>query len=351
VVRRVAFAVPGDLETPTGGFSYDRRVIAELKNLDFAVEVIDLGDGFPAPSDAERAAALARLERVPAGEPVIIDGLAYGALPELSENYCRTRKVIALVHHPLALETGLAEAAARHLRTSETAALGAARHVVVTSDSTARILVADYAVPRDRITVAPPGMDRVTPAERKNPQGPLKLLAVGSLVPRKGYDVLIAALAAVADVDWHLTIAGACDRDPATATRLAAQIAACGLTPRVTLAGAVPPDRLDRLYAEADLFVLASRFEGYGMVFAEAISYGLPMIGTTAGAIPETIPVGVGVLVPPEDAAALAAALRRLIINPEERARLATAARAAADQLPTWQESARRIAAAIEGMR
>jgi glycosyltransferase involved in cell wall biosynthesis len=351
VVRRVAFAVPGDLATPTGGFSYDRRIIAELRDLGFAVEAIDLGDGFPAPSATRRAAALAALDRVPVGLPVVIDGLAYGALPELAEGYCRTRAVIALVHHPLALETGLTDAAAARLRASETAALAAARHVVATSDLTTRILAADYGVPHERITVAPPGTDRVSAPARQNIDGPVALLAVGSLVPRKGYDVLIAALARIADLDWRLTIAGARDRDPATAAQIAAQIAACGLTPRVTLAGAVPPDRLAQLYAEADLFVLASRFEGYGMAFAEAISYGLPMIGTTAGAIPETIPAGTGTLVPADDVEALAAALRQLIADRDERTRLAEAAQTAAGRLPTWQDSARLIAAAIEGVR
>lgn len=350
MVKRVAFAVPGDLATLTGGFSYDRRIIAELKDLGFAVEVANLGEGFPSPSPEARADALAALDRVPTGSPVIVDGLAYGVLPELAERYCRTRVVIALVHHPLALETGLTEAQVTRLRTSETTALAGARHVVVTSDPTARTLVADYAVPRARITVAPPGTDRVNAPMQRNAAGPVKLLAVGSLVPRKGFDVLIAALAAVADLDWHLTIAGASDRDPATAAQIAAQIAASGLSPRVILAGAVPPDRLAQLYAEADLFVLASRFEGYGMAFAEAISYGLPMIGTTAGAIPETIPAGAGVLVAPDDVGALAAALRRLIADRDERARLAQAARAAASRLPTWEDSARLIATAIEAV-
>jgi glycosyltransferase involved in cell wall biosynthesis len=350
VVIQVAFAVPGDLATPTGGFAYDRRIIAELRDIGFAVEVIDLGEGFPSASPATRAAARAALDRVPPSSPVIIDGLAYGALPELAERYCRTRAVIALVHHPLALETGLPEAEAARLRACEIAALAAARHVIATSDNTARILIADYAVPPDRITVAPPGTDRITPPARRNTDGPVKLLAVGSLVPRKGYDVLIAALAAVADLAWQLTIAGARDHDPETAKQIEAQIAACGLKPRVTIAGAVAPERLACLYAAADLFVLASRFEGYGMAFAEAIGYGLPMIGTTAGAIPQTIPASAGVLVPPDDVGALAAALRRLIGDRDERARLAQAARVAAGRLPTWRDSARLIAAAIEGV-
>jgi glycosyltransferase involved in cell wall biosynthesis len=221
--------------------------------------------------------------------------------------------------------------------------------VIATSEATARLLASDYGVPREKITVARPGVDPVAPTRRKK-AGPVALLSVGSLVPRKGYNVLIAALAAVADLDWRMVIAGPRDRDQATAERIAAQIKALGLDARVTLAGAVAPDRLAALYAAADLFVLASRFEGYGMAFTEAIGYGLPVIGTNAGAIPEAVPEGAGLLVPPDDVAALAAALRRLIGDRGERERLATAARTAAVQLPTWQTAAGRVAAVIESV-
>jgi glycosyltransferase involved in cell wall biosynthesis len=176
------------------------------------------------------------------------------------------------------------------------------------------------------------------------------LLSVGALVPRKGFDTLIEALATIRDLDWRLTIAGPRDRDPVTARQIAALIAQLGLEARVTLAGAVASDRLAALYSAADLFVLASRFEGYGMAFAEAASCGLPIIGTTAGAIPDTMLPGAGLLVPPDDAPALAAALRRLIGDAGERARFAEAAFAAADRLPTWRGSARIVADIIEAV-
>ena len=127
------------------------------------------------------------------------------------------------------------------------------------------------------------------------------------MVPRKGYDVLLAALAELKDLRWRLTIAGDRTRDPAAAARLDADIAALGLADRVTAAGAVSGERLAALYAGADLFVLPSRFEGYGMAFAEAMAHGVPVIGTTAGALPQTIPPGTGILVPPDDVPALAA--------------------------------------------
>jgi glycosyltransferase involved in cell wall biosynthesis len=221
--------------------------------------------------------------------------------------------------------------------------------VVANSSATARALVADYDVPQERITVAPPGTDRAARPNKAAPgAGPVALLAVGALVPRKGYDILIEALAGLVDLPWRLTIVGDCSRDGATHARLLADIARYRLGPRVAIEDAVPDERLAALYASADLFVLPSRYEGFGMAYAEAIAHGLPVIGTTAGAIPDTVPAAAGILVPPDDAASLGATLRRLIEHPDERATLAAGARAAAAQLPTWRGSAELFSRAIE---
>jgi glycosyltransferase involved in cell wall biosynthesis len=344
-VGRVAFAVPGDLATPTGGYRYDRRIIEELRQLGWKVDVLDLGDGFPFPSVAQRATALARLSAVPGGCPIVLDGLAFGALPEAGALRSRT-PLIALVHQPLALESGLDATQADVFRQSERAALAAAARVVVTSESTGRIVVSDYSVQSQRISVVRPGNDRVPPVRGSN-DSVVRLLSIGSVVPDKGYDLLIAAVATIDDLPWRLTIAGDRTRNLAAAARLDADISAHGLGDRVTVLGAVAPERVIELYLASDLFVLASRFEGYGMALAEAIAHGLPVVSTTAGAIPDTVPEGAGLLVPPCDVAALAQALRRLIGDRAERQRLATHARAAGTQLPTWQDSARLFAGTI----
>jgi glycosyltransferase involved in cell wall biosynthesis len=349
VTRRVAFAVPGDLLTPTGGYTYDRRIIGELDRLGFHVDVIDLGDGFPRPSAETRAAAMARLANVPRGVAIVLDGLALGVLPEVAALRGRN-PLIGLVHHPLALETGLAPEEAEQFRASERAALASMQRVIVTSPATSRVLVADYDVSADVLSVAPPGSERVLSARDDN-GGIVTLLSVGIIVPRKGYDLLVAALATLSDLPWRLNIVGGRERDPAASARLDADILEHRLTARVAVEGAVSTERLAEFYAAADVFVLASRYEGYGMAFAQAIAYGVPVIGTTAGAIPETIPVGAGLLVPPEDVPALAAALRLLISDAGERARLAGHARAAANLLPTWEASAAIFARAIEGVQ
>ena len=349
MVKRVAFAVPGDLATPTGGYAYDRRMIAELQKLGWQVDVIGLGEGFPRPSPAVKAEARDRIAAVAKDCPIVVDGLAFGVLPEAAKELHDRNLLLALVHHPLALETGLAPADAATLKTSEYDALAAAHGVVVTSPSTSQLLIDDYDVPPDLITVACPGTDRGEIAKGSS-DGIVRLLAVGSVVPRKGYDVLIQALAPLAGRAWRLTIAGDRTRDEAAAIQLDSEIMGSGLAGQIEMLGALPAERIESLYLTSDVFVLPSRFEGYGMAFAEALSHGLPVVGTTAGAIPDTVPPNAGVLVEPNDVKALTRTLRMLIDNPKERLWFAAGAREAGDALPTWQDSAKVLAGAIEAL-
>ena len=349
MIARLAFAVPGDLSNPTGGYAYDRRIVEELRRRGVGVDVVDLGDGFPQPSPDTRAAALVKLEKIPPGVPIVLDGLGLGVLPEIAALRGRN-PLIGLVHHPLALETGLAPDEAQQFRESERAALASMQVIIVTSPTIARVLVADYGVSPDVLRVAPPGSERVAAAHIRS-DGVVALLSVGIIVPRKGYDLLIAALATVRDLPWRLIIAGDRRRDPETSARLDADILRQGLSARIALEGAVSAERLAALYSAADVFVLASRFEGYGMAFAQAIAHGVPVIGTKAGAIPETVPAGAGLLVPADDVPALAAALRLLITDKKERTRLARNARAASKLLPAWEASAAVFARAIEGVQ
>jgi len=347
VVKEAFFAVPGDLASPTGGYAYDRRIIAELPALGWRASVVELGDGFPYPTADARATACARLSALAPGRPVVIDGLAFGVLPDAAQALCANHSLIALVHHPLALESGLNATQLASLHASERAALGCARHVVATSAMVARLLVEDYGLPSGRISVVEPGTDRVSIAPRHDGDV-VALLAIGSVIPRKGYDVLVAALARLRHLSWRLVIAGDCRRSPQTVRQVKADIARLGLADRITLLGAVACDEVAPLYASAHLFVLPSRFEGYGMAYAEAIAHGLPVVGTTAGAIPQTVPPGAGVLVPPDNVEALAATLQQLISKPEERERLAAGARSAA--FPSWREQAALFARVLESV-
>ena len=338
---RVTWAVPGDLSIVTGGYAYDRRIIAELKRLGWEVELLGLGDDFPRPSARQKADAEARLRASAAGQPIVVDGLAFGALPEIAAELHRTSPVVALVHHPLALETGLTDNRSQALLASERAALASTRRVVATSPWTADLLVQCCGLAADRLSVILPGTDRVPFARGSN--GPLHLLSVGAIVPRKGFDLLVEALAQLAPLSWRLTIAGDRESDPAAAARVDTLIARHRLADRIDVLGKVSPGRLGALYNAADVFVLASRFEGYGMAFAEALAHGLPIIGTTGGATRQTVPASAGRLVAPGDLATLVEALRELIEDNASRNALAAGARAAAAQLPSWADSGARF--------
>ncbi len=338
--------IPGELSTPTGGYQYDRRMIEGLRGLGWDVRVSGLDPRFPRPDRRALVDAAARLARIGAGERVLIDGLALGAMPEQARAEAHRLRLIALVHHPLALESGLTPARAERLRVSETAALAAVRRVIVTSRATARTLQQRYGVAPRRICVVAPGTDPA-PLAHGSAGGPLHLLCVGAVTPRKGHLLLIHALATLRAHDWRLDCIGSLERDPRTAAALQRSVQALDLEGRVFLHGVVAPRTLAAAYDSADLFVLPSRFEGYGMAFAEALARGLPVLGTRAGAIPDTVPADAGVLVAPNSVAALRDALERLLADAGLRARLAAGARRARTRLPLWAASCRELAAVL----
>jgi glycosyltransferase involved in cell wall biosynthesis len=344
-VTPAAFAIPGDINLPTGGYMYDRRVLALLPQFGIAARHLKLPGSFPDPSEADLAETARILAGVAAGVVLIVDGLAYGAWPAELINGVHA-SIVALVHHPLCLEAGLPEARRRQLLGLETAALALAKRVVVTSAATARTLHADFGVEAGKTTVAEPGTD---PAQRaRGSAGSLRLLSVGSIVPRKAYDILVRALAPLRDRDWQLTIAGATDRSPDALAAVHADMRATGLQDRVMLSGAVPPERLTDMYASADVFLLPSLYEGYGMVLAEAMARGLPIVCTTGGAAAETVPDAAAIKVPPGDESALTDAICRLLDEPDLRRRLGDASWAAGQKLPRWEDTARTIAGVIE---
>ncbi|WP_062212100.1 glycosyltransferase family 4 protein [Aureimonas sp. AU12] len=339
-------AIPGDPATVTGGYAYDRRMIEALRRAGRTVELVSLPGSYPVPSAADLDATCVAFRALPDGALVLVDGLAFGAMPEIAAAERDRLRLVALVHHPLALETGLSAADAERLRVSESEALAQARLVVTTSPATARALRAGFGVPAERLVAVLPGVDRARPSDP--PSGPQVILCVATITPRKGHDVLVEALALLADRTWTCRLVGDPTRAPETATRLRRQIASVGLEARIALAGIVPDIAAE--YAGASIFALASRFEGYGMVFAEALAQGLPIVACAAGAVPDVVPRNAGLLVPPDDPVAFAAALGRLLDDPPLRRRYAEGARIAGEALPGWDETAAALARAMDGV-
>jgi glycosyltransferase involved in cell wall biosynthesis len=345
----VDLLVPGDITTLTGGYIYDRKILTGLADLGWQARAQALDESFPTPTGQALAAAARVLAGIPDGRTVVIDGLALAGMRDLLPLHRARLRLVALIHHPLAYETGLEAAAAERLHREERTALERVHKVIVTSAWTKGVLE-NFGVAGDRVAVVEPGTEP-QPLRQPVAGAPPELLCVASLTARKGHAVLLDALECVRDRDWHLTCAGSLTREPALVARLLAQIDRLGLFERVTLLGELPQEALGRYYARADLFVLASYMEGYGMAFAEALARGIPIVATSGGAVAATVPRAASRLVAPGDAAALAAALGDLLDHPAARAALARAAAAARSTLPTWTMASERFARALEDAR
>ena len=343
MTQRIAFAVPGELTRLTGGTIYGHRIIQELGKLGVDVLHIQLPANFPDPTRDEMSAALTQLTDVPSDMPLIVDGLAFGALDP--EGVAELRApLVPLVHHPLAEESGLAETRRAHLYETERRNLQLAHHVLVPSPHTAQSLMTRYGVDDRNITVARPGTDQ--PSVQAAPADPPLILAVGIQVRRKGHDILIKALSRLQDLKWQAVIVGA-PLDASFASELARLSQSTGLSDRVCLAGKIGREELQQLYAQASLFALATRYEGYGIVFDEALAHGLPIVSCANGAVRDTVPRDAGLLTVPDDPDAFATALRKMLTNSDLRHSFARVAHAAGQRLPSWRDTAATIAAAL----
>ena len=344
--RSLVFLLPGRLDTPTGGYAYDRRMIAGLRARGWLVNVAELDGSFPQPTSAALSHAARTFAAIPDRATVVVDGLALGAMPVQAEREARRLRIVALIHLPLAAEIGIGEDLAARLEASERRAIAAAVRVIVTSKTTPPAL-ARYGVLPHLIAVVEPGTDRA-PVARGSREGPLQLLCVATLNPGKGHDILFRALAAVPHAQWHLTCAGSLDRHPQTVQRLRARLRADALEDRVSLVGDVDAGTLASCYDGADLFVLATRHETYGMAVAEALARGLPIVSTATGAIAELVGDDAGFIVPPGDVGALTIALAKVMNDAHLRARLAEGARRVRDRLPTWDAAVDKMVVELE---
>jgi len=351
--RTLHVLVPGPLDQRTGGYIYDGRMIDGLGRLGWRVVVHELDGAFPGP-DARGCGQLdSTLAAVPAATIALVDGLASGAHPEPIRRHAGRLRLLTLVHHPIADETGRASADRDRLLALERVALAACAGVIVTSTFTATRLEA-LGVPRARIRVAPPGTDAAPVARGPEPGQPPQLLCVASVTPRKGLNVLVDALARIRHLPWHCVCAGSVTRDAAHAATVRRQVVTSDLEARIQFVGECDRETLDALYDSSSIFVLPSHYEGYGMVLSEALARGLPIVSTTGGAIPSTVPPDCGLLVSSGDDEALATALGRLLTDhsgatgSSRRAALSAASRRHAQCLPTWDVAARTFERAID---
>lgn len=336
---RIRFIIPGDIDTPTGGYRYDRAIIEEWRKLNLDVDLISLPGDYPFPSEKDIEAAFPILDAAFDADICVIDGLAGGCAPELIEHCAKQMPVVALIHHPLALENGLSDMQAKTLEEKEREGLAFTKAVATSSPTTKETVHSLFKYPADKIQSILPGMERDMPIPFRT-QRPLRLLSVGSITPRKGYDVLLKALGRIKDLSWTLDIVGMQDLDPELFVELQHIAEGNTIRDKIQFHDSLDNAALDRLYQNADLFALASRYEGYGMAYAEAIVRGIPVIATKAGAIPDTVPESTGILVPADDVDAFAGALKALLSDDDLRRKKHEGAIKAEPDFPTWERSA-----------
>jgi glycosyltransferase involved in cell wall biosynthesis len=276
----------------------------------------------------------------------VIDGLALPALADVVEREANRLTIVALVHLPVAAGIELDGAVAEQIREQERRALRASRRIIVTSPATIPMLER-YNLPSGSISVVEPGTDRATMA-RGSGGREVHLLCVATVNGGKGHEILLRALARVPARNWVLTCAGSLTRDPAAVERVQRVIMELGVADRVRLAGELDASAIEACYNTADVFVLATLQETYGMAIAEALAHGLPVVSTATGAIPSLVGTEAGILVPRGDADALLAALTRVIGDANLRARFAEGARRMSERLPTWGNACKKFAAALE---
>lgn len=338
----LVFVVP-EASAPSGGHTYDRRLTAALGELGQPVRTVALTGAWPRPDRGAAAELSAVLDRTLEGSRVLVDGLVACGVPEAVLPHARRLRIAVLVHLPLADETGLTAEAARDLDARERAVLRGGVDAVATSAWAARRLAEHHGL--ERVAVVRPGVDPAPLARgsgfEEDADSPPRLVCVASLTPRKGHDLLLRALCGLRDLAWTCVCAGPGAPPPHP-----------GLDGRVRFTGPVVGAELDQVYDSADLLVLASRAETYGMVVTEALARGVPVVATRVGGVPEALgraPEGrvPGLLVPPQETVALELALRTWLTDRGLRDRLREAARLRRSELAGWPEAARAMTRAL----
>ncbi|WP_339154286.1 glycosyltransferase family 4 protein [Actinomadura luteofluorescens] len=350
--REVWMVVPGGIDdpaAPSGGNRYDRRLCEEFAASGRPVRELAVPGAWPRPDEAARAGLGRALAALPDGSVVLMDGLVACGVPDVVVPEAGRLRLAVLVHLPLADEPGQAD-----LNAGEREVLEAAGAVVATSPWARDHLIAHHGLEPSRVHAVAPGTDPAPLASGTD--GAARLLCVASVTPRKGHDVLIEALANVAHLAWDCECVGPLGGDAEHVARVRRLIGGHRLDGRVALTGPLAGKRLDDAYAGADLLVLASRAETFGMVVTEALARGIPVLATSVDGVPDTLgwdPSGSvpGMLVPPDDPVALGAALRRWLVEPELRERLRASARLRRGTLPGWDDTARRMGTVLSKLR
>jgi glycosyltransferase involved in cell wall biosynthesis len=313
-------------------------VISGLRQRGFEIEEVVAGGASP---EEQRAAAprFGSTFDPSMFDAIVIDALARIAVAPHLGGWLASRPVVALVHELPSVAGGGSWPQTVPGERDYEEALFCADRLVAVSDHGRNVLLRRGVSP-GRIHVVPPGFDGVPVGVGSQVQrgGPVRALCVAQWIERKGILTLVEAWTLRERKGAVLELIGETDADPDYAVLVGDAIEA-GPRGSIVVSGCVDDAALGASYAAADLFVLPSRYEGYGIVYAEALAHGLPIIACDVGPMPELVGRKAAVLVRPDDRENLSAALELLLGDPTLRVRMSAAATRRASRLPRWEHT------------
>ena len=331
------FLIPGDIETLAGSYIYDKRIIEGLKAKGHTVNLQRLADDFPFPSDESLVQCKKIVKSIPKSEPIIVDSLAFGVIPEILEDVAATNPIIALIHVPLSVDPIYSAYQRTLLTSNEQEAFKLASKFVVTSEYTLDVLL-NLGIEMPQIKLVVPGIDDF-PQKKNFPDKPFKLLSIANMCRSKDHSILVRALSALKDKDWLLDCYGNLDMDREYLSDLQAMIRKNHLQEKILIHGIVSGQELTNAFLNADLFVHPSDFEIYGMALSEALAHGIPVVASTGGGICKTVPSKMGQFFKPGDVYGLQSILEELFENQDVYKKLWTNAQFYKERAQTWAKS------------
>jgi glycosyltransferase involved in cell wall biosynthesis len=344
--------VTWDRDAPTGGTVYDQNLITELRALGIAMRLHRLAGPWPE-ADVSTKANLARALR--AQPACLVDGILVGTSPEVVASAVESGHAVTMVVHlPISDELGLDPARRERYAALEAQAVRAASGVVCPSRWCAAELRRRYG--RSDLGVAAPGVTPAPAARGSQHSGLPRLLSLASLTPTKDQVTLVRAFAQLTDLAWLADLVGLDMADQGYAARVRHEIFEVGLADRIRVTGALTGPSLDQRWDAADLLVLPSRVETFGLVVTEALARGIPAIVSAGTGAVEALQQGAtlptdampGTAVPPGDPTTLAAVLRRWLTEPTLRRAWRQSALARRGNLPGWQTTAEAVLSYLE---
>lgn len=334
---RLHFLIPGDINTLTGGYVYNKYIIEGLKTLGYVVNLHQLAGDFPFPSKQSMVECYSIFSDIPAREPIFIDSLAFGPMHKIIGKYFGKNPVIAIMHLPLPKNPNFSPAQKDKLYLQEKNSLGFATCIVAVSEFTKQLIL-DYGIDSNKIVVINPGVIDI-PRKATYPNFPKNLLCVGSYLPGKGQLLLIQALSELIEMKWTLAMYGIQDFDANYVKQIQNSIEKTQLTERVFMNPPIAGKVLTNAYLHADLFVLPSLFENFSMALNDALYCGIPVVTTDGGGIPFSVPKDMGVFVPKGNAKELKYALANILTDSMLYKNLYVAASNYYKTANTWEKS------------